>query len=198
VGGVNWLDGTMDVSRPLGLLNVDFLGLSTLTVMQQRAYDLIRARHGVSLNLKNIPVDDPETFSLLGKGHTVGVFQVEGSGMRAYLHEMKPQTLSNIIAMIALYRPGPIGFIPDYIKRMHGEQEVEYRHPGLEPIFGETFGIPIYQEQIMQDAVDLAGYTMSASDDLRKAISKKDNSTFAPYQMNSETAAKEGISVREL
>lgn len=178
----------MQSVEALGLLKVDFLGLSTLTVMQ-RACDLIRERHGTSLSLKNIPVDDPETFSLLGKGHTVGVFQVEGSGMRAYLREMKPQTLSNIIAMIALYRPGPIGFIPDYIKRMHGEQEVEYRHPDLEPIFGETFGIPIYQEQIMRAAVDLAGYTMSASDDLRKAISKKDKTKIEKHRQKFITGA---------
>ena len=138
-----------------------------------RACDMIMARHGVEFNLDNIPVDDPESFKLYGRGQTAGVFQVEGTGMTRYLIEMKPETQDNIIAMVALYRPGPLEFIPSYIKRMHGEEKVEYRHPSLEPIFKDTFGIPIYQEQIMRAAVELASYTPSESDDLRKAIAKK-------------------------
>ena len=109
----------------------------------------------------------------MGDGQTAGVFQVEGTGMTRYLMEMKPQTQDNIIAMVALYRPGPLEFIPSYIKRMHGEEKVEYRHPSMEPIFKDTYGIPIYQEQIMRAAVELAGYTPSELDDLRKAIAKK-------------------------
>jgi len=154
------------------MLKVDFLGLSTLTVMA-RACDMIKARHGKEYTLDNIPVDDPESFKLYGRGQTAGVFQVEGTGMTRYLMEMKPQTQDNIIAMVALYRPGPLEFIPSYIKRMHGEEKVEYRHPSMEPIFKDTYGIPIYQEQIMRAAVELAGYTPSESDDLRKAIAKK-------------------------
>jgi DNA polymerase III subunit alpha len=162
----------MGILDSLGMLKVDFLGLSTLTVMA-RACDMIKSRHGKEYTLDNIPVDDPESFKLYGRGQTAGVFQVEGTGMTRYLMEMKPQTQDNIIAMVALYRPGPLEFIPSYIKRMHGEEKVEYRHPSMEPIFKDTYGIPIYQEQIMRAAVELAGYTPSESDDLRKAIAKK-------------------------
>jgi DNA polymerase-3 subunit alpha len=109
----------------------------------------------------------------MGNGQTAGVFQVEGGGMTRWLVQMKPKNLDNIIAMVALYRPGPMAFIPDYIARMHGEADVEYRHPALETIFQDTFGIPVYQEQLMRAAVELAGYTPSESDELRKAISKK-------------------------
>jgi len=154
------------------LLKVDFLGLSTLTIMQH-ACDMIRERHGVDLSLDNIPLDDPDTFKFLGEGHTAGVFQVEGTGMTRYLVQMQPKNLSHIIAMVALFRPGPMQFIPSYIKRMHGEEEVTYLHPALEPIFKETYGIPIYQEQIIFAAMDLAGYTASEADNLRRAISKK-------------------------
>ena len=162
----------MSVVDSLGLLKVDFLGLQTLTVMQ-RACDLIRERHNVTLNLHNIPLDDEETFKFLGEGHTAGVFQLEGSGMTRYLVQMRPTNLANIIAMVALYRPGPLEFIPSYIMRMHGEEEVSYRHPKMETIFNETYGIPIYQEQIMFAAMELAGYTASEADDLRKTIAKK-------------------------
>jgi DNA polymerase-3 subunit alpha len=162
----------MGILDSLGMLKVDFLGLSTLTVMA-RACDMIKARHGKEYTLDNIPVDDPESFKLYGRGQTAGVFQVEGTGMTRYLMEMKPQTQDNIIAMVALYRPGPLEFIPSYIKRMHGQEKVDYRHPSMEPIFKDTYGIPIYQEQIMRAAVELAGYTPSEADDLRKAIAKK-------------------------
>ncbi|HEX7974230.1 MAG TPA: DNA polymerase III subunit alpha, partial [Anaerolineales bacterium] len=162
----------MNVVEKLGMLKVDFLGLATLTIMA-RACDLIRQRHNIELNLNNIPIDDPATYELLGRGDTAGVFQVEGSGMRRYLIQMKPKELANVIAMVALFRPGPMDFIPGYIRRMHGEEEVDYRHPLLEPIFKETYGYPVYQEQLMFAAMELAGYTASEADDLRKAISKK-------------------------
>ncbi|GAB4499184.1 MAG: DNA polymerase III subunit alpha [Anaerolineales bacterium] len=162
----------MGILDSLGMLKVDFLGLITLTVMA-RACDLIYKRHGIKYDLSNIPINDPKSFELMGAGQTAGVFQVEGGGMTRWLVQMKPQNLDNIIAMVALYRPGPMQFIPDYIARMHGEAEVEYRHPAMEPIFKDTFGIPVYQEQLMRAAVELAGYTPSESDELRKAISKK-------------------------
>ncbi len=162
----------MGVLESLGMLKVDFLGLITLTVMQ-RACEMIEKRHGVRLHLNNIPLDDAKAFELLGNGETAGVFQVEGGGMTRYLVQMKPTKLEHIIAMVALYRPGPMQFIPDYIARMHGEAPVEYRHPSLAPIFGSTFGIPVYQEQLMRAAVELAGYSPSESDELRRAISKK-------------------------
>jgi len=162
----------MGVLDSLGMLKVDFLGLITLTVMA-RACDLIFKRHGVKLDLSNIPIDDPKAFELMGAGQTAGVFQVEGGGMTRWLVQMKPKNLDNIIAMVALYRPGPMAFIPDYIARMNGDQEVVYRHPSMESIFSDTYGIPVYQEQLMRAAVELAGYTPSESDELRKAISKK-------------------------
>ena len=162
----------MHILDSLGLLKVDFLGLSTLTVMA-RACELINLRHGVELDIHTIPVDDPETFELMGRGEVLGVFQVEGVGMRRYLMEMKPRELANVIAMVALYRPGPMEFIPTYIRRMHGQEQVSYPHPTLETIFEETYGIPVYQEQIMFAAMEMAGYTASEADDLRKAIAKK-------------------------
>ncbi len=171
----------MQVLDSLGLLKVDFLGLSTLTVMA-RACELIRERHGVELDIYSIPIDDPETFELLGRGDVLGVFQVEGAGMRRYLMEMKPQELDNVIAMVALYRPGPLEFIPTYIRRMHGEEQVSYQHAELEPIFEDTYGIPVYQEQIMFAAMNLAGYKASEADELRKAISKKKASVLRKHR----------------
>lgn len=162
----------MGILDSLGMLKVDFLGLITLTVMA-KACDLIEKRHGIKLDLNNIPLDDPKSFELMGSGQTAGLFQVEGGGMTRWIVQMKPKSLDNIVAMVALYRPGPMAFIPDYIARMHGEAEVEYRHPALQPIFQDTFGIPVYQEQLMRAAVELAGYSPSESDELRKAISKK-------------------------
>lgn len=162
----------MSIIESLGLLKVDFLGLATLTIMQ-RACDLIEQRHGAKLDLHNIPVDDPETFEFLSAGHTAGVFQLEGSGMTRFLVQMRPRNLDNVIAMVALYRPGPLEFIPSYIRRMHGEEPIKYLHEQMEPIFKETFGIPVYQEQIMRAAINMAGYTASEADELRKSIAKK-------------------------
>jgi DNA polymerase-3 subunit alpha len=129
------------------MLKVDFLGLATLSVMA-RACSLIEARHGKRYDLNSIPLDDPKAFELLGNGQTLGVFQLEGGGMTRDLMQMKPTLLDHVVAMVALYRPGPMQFIPDYIARMHGEADVNFRHPALEPIFGETFGTG-YQEQLM-------------------------------------------------
>jgi len=162
----------MNIVDSLGLLKVDFLGLATLTIMA-KACDFIQQRHGISLNLGNIPTDDAETYELLGRGETAGVFQVEGSGMRRWLMEMKPKELKHVVAMVALFRPGPMDFIPGYIRRMHGEEPVEYKHPWLEEIFKETYGYPVYQEQLMFAVMKLAGYSAPEADDLRKAISKK-------------------------
>jgi|YNPNPStandDraft_1061719.scaffolds.fasta_scaffold00308_8 DNA polymerase-3 subunit alpha len=183
----------MSVIDVLGLLKVDFLGLATLTIMQ-RACDLIEKRHGVRFTLQNIPLDDPETYEFLGQGHTAGVFQLEGSGMTRYLTQMRPKNLSHIIAMVALYRPGPMSFIPSYIQRMHGLEEVTYRHPDLEDVLKETYGIPIYQEQIMFAAMRLANYTASEADDLRKAIAKKKASEVEKHRKKFvEGAVQRGI-----
>jgi DNA polymerase III subunit alpha len=183
----------MGILDSLGMLKVDFLGLITLSVMA-KACDLIEKRHGIKYDLNNIPLDDPKAFELMGSGQTAGVFQVEGGGMTRWLVQMKPKTLDNIIAMVALYRPGPMAFIPDYIARMHGEAEVEYRHPKLEPIFKDTYGIPVYQEQLMRAAVELAGYTPSESDELRKAISKKKQEEIAKHRNKFvEGAVRQGM-----
>lgn len=166
----------------LGLLKVDFLGLVTLTVMQ-RACKLIKERHGEDFTLENIPTDDPATYEFIGKGHTAGLFQLEGSGMTKWIVQMKPNSLANVIAMVALFRPGPMDFIPQYIRRMHGEEPVEYRHPTLEPIMKETFGVAVYQEQVMSAAITMAGYTASEADNLRSAISKKKAEAVAKHAM---------------
>jgi DNA polymerase-3 subunit alpha len=162
----------MEILESLGLLKVDFLGLRTLTIMA-RACEFIKQRHGVELNIENIPIDDPIIYQLLGRGDVAGVFQVEGAGMRRFLIDMKPTRLDHIIAMVALYRPGPIDFIPSYIRRMHGEEKVEYRHAMLEPILSSTYGITVYQEQIMRAVMNLAGYTAAEADGFRKVVSKK-------------------------
>jgi DNA polymerase-3 subunit alpha len=183
----------MQILESLGLLKVDFLGLSTLTVMA-RACDLIEARHGVEMDIHSIPLDDPATYELLGRGDVLGVFQVEGAGMRRHLMEMKPRELANVVAMVALYRPGPLQFIPDYIRRMHGLEDVAYLHPELEPILKETYGITVYQEQIMYTAMNLADYSASEADNLRKAVAKKKAKVLEKHRAKfSKGAVKHGI-----
>jgi DNA polymerase-3 subunit alpha len=163
---------TMDVVEDAGLLKLDFLGLSTLTILRQAA-DLIQERHGIEFTQQNIPLDDPKAFQLLASGNVLGIFQVEGAGFRRVLAEMKPTQYEHIVAVLALYRPGPMEQIPSFIRRMHGEEEVVFRHPLLEPILDETFGIIVYQEQIIQIATQLAGYEPGEADTIRKAVGKK-------------------------
>ena len=162
----------MGVVESIGLLKVDFLGLATLSIMR-KACDLIKQNHGVDLNLNNIPVNDRAAFQLMSRGDVLGLFQVEGAGMRRMLMEMKPSKFEHIIAGISLFRPGPMEYIPTYIKRLHGVEPVEYKHPILEPILEETYGIIVYQEQIIQIAVKLAGYQPGEADEIRKAVGKK-------------------------
>jgi DNA polymerase III subunit alpha len=162
----------MKVVDDQGLMKIDFLGLATLTVMQ-RCCDMIEQRHGKKFAIDTIPIDDPETFAYLGKGNTAGVFQLEGSGMTRTLTQMQPKNLRNVLALISLYRPGPMQFIDTYIKCMRGEETPTYAVPQIKPIMEETYGIPVYQEQIMSATVALAGYSAPESDDLRRAISKK-------------------------
>ncbi len=156
----------------LGLLKVDFLGLTTLTIMA-RACEYIKERGGPDLNLSTIPIDDKEVYKYISEGNTAGLFQLEGGGMTRYLVEMRPETIHHVIAMVALYRPGPMDIIPDYIANMHGKKPVSYQHPKLENILAETYGHTVYQEQIMLAAMELANYTPGESDDFRSAISKK-------------------------
>lgn len=183
----------MNIVDDQGLLKVDFLGLSTLTVMQ-RCCDMIEQRHGIRYEIETIPIDDPETFAYLGKGNTAGVFQLEGGGMTRTLVQMQPKNLRNVIALISLYRPGPMQFIPDYIACMKGEKEPSYRHPDMEKRFAETYGIPVYQEQIMFAAMDLAGYSAPESDGLRKAIAKKRRNKVEEHRIKFiEGCVKNGI-----
>ena len=166
------------VLESLGLLKIDFLGLSTLTVMRE-ACRLIRENHGIEYGLDNIPFEGAaaeHAFRLLSSGEVSGVFQVESQGMRRVLTEMKPSAFEHIIATISLYRPGPMEYIPNYIRRMHGDEEVEFKHPALESTLAETYGIIVYQEQVIQVLNQLAGYTPGEADLVRHAISKKDAS----------------------
>lgn len=154
-----------------GLVKFDFLGLKTLTVLQL-ALDLIK-RKGISLDLIDIPLEDEATFAMLGEGDTVGLFQLESSGMREVLKGLKPDRFEDIIAVVALYRPGPMENIPKYIARKHGREKVDYMHPLLEPVLDETYGIMIYQEQVQRAAQVLSGYSLGKADILRRAMGKK-------------------------
>ncbi len=174
----------METAEYIGLLKVDFLGLSTLTIMR-KACELIARHRGIDYNMDNIPYrhDSPvsdeerlmldEAFAMMGRGETIGVFQVESGGMQQMLRGMRPRVFENIVAAISLYRPGPMDFIPSYNRRMHGEEEIELLHPRLEPILEETYGICVYQEQIMQIAGELFGYELGEADLMRRAVSKK-------------------------
>lgn len=154
-----------------GLVKFDFLGLKTLTVLET-AVKLIR-RRGVKIDLQHIPLDDAKTYEMLGRGETVGVFQVESQGMRRALVDMRPDRFEDLIVLVALYRPGPMANIPSYCARKLGRERVEYTHPKLEPILQPTYGIITYQEQVMQIARDLAGYSYGEADLLRRAMGKK-------------------------
>jgi DNA polymerase-3 subunit alpha len=155
-----------------GLLKMDFLGLKTLSILKT-AIKYVEENHGVHYELDEIPEDDEKTFELYQKGNTIGTFQFESDGMRKYLKQLKPTTLDDLIAMNALYRPGPMQFIPEYIDRKHGRKEVEYPHPDLEELLEPTYGIMIYQEQIMKAAQKIANYSLGEADLLRRAMGKK-------------------------
>lgn len=156
----------------LGLLKMDFLGLKNLTIID-RALKIIKRMHKVDIDINEIPIDDAKTYELFQEGNTTGVFQFESSGMRRYLKELKPTDIEDIIAMGALYRPGPMDLIPDYVLVKHGKKKPSYLHPLLKPILDKTYGIAIYQEQLLQIARDLAGFTLGEADVLRRAIGKK-------------------------
>ncbi len=156
----------------IGLLKLDVLGLSTLTILD-RTFRWIKRTAGEEVNQHSIPLDDPDTYALLSRGETVGVFQLESGGMTRTVKEMQPTEFSDIVALLALYRPGPMEFIPNYIARKYGRESVEYRHPSLEPLLKETYGIIVYQEQIIKIASELAGYSLSEADLMRRAVGKK-------------------------
>jgi len=178
----------------LGLLKMDFLGLKNLTIIEQ-AIRLIKYNHGIEIKIEKIPLDDPETFKLFQEARTTSVFQLESSGMKRYLRDLKPTQLEDIIAMVSLYRPGPMELIPEYVARKHGTREVSYLHPKLEPILKETNGIMIYQEQLMAAARALAGFSLAEADTLRKAVGKKISKLMKEQEHKfKEGAKKQGLS----
>ncbi len=194
----------MEIVDAMGMLKVDFLGLRTLTHMR-KVCEWIEKEHGRKLDLHTIPYeripDDPERdadvkklYDLLATGETTGIFQVEGAGMRRVLRELRPTRFQHIIAVLALYRPGPMDNIPTYIRRLHGEEEVRYHHPILKDILADTYGIIVYQEQIMQIAVAMAGYKPGEADMIRKAVAKKKKKLMEKHKkMFREGALKNGI-----
>lgn len=155
-----------------GLLKMDFLGLKTLTLIKD-AVAIVKERHGVDIDPEAIPIDDEKTYELFQRGETIGVFQYESPGMQKYMRELKPTVFADLIAMNALYRPGPLEYIPNFIKRKHGEEDITYDLEGMEEYLGETYGITVYQEQVMLLSQKLAGFTKGQADSLRKAMGKK-------------------------
>jgi len=162
----------MHAIEDLGLLKMDFLGLKNLTIIEDTLNKIYAIRHE-KVDIENIPLDDKQAYKLLQKGDCIGVFQLESEGMRRYLKQLKPTEFEDIIAMVALYRPGPMALIPDYIAGKYKKKKVEYLHPKLKSILESTFGIPVYQEQVMKIAQGLAGFTLTEADVLRKAMGKK-------------------------
>lgn len=178
----------------IGLLKMDFLGLKTLSIIKE-ALDNIKRSKGVDVDIDNVPLDDKKTYELYSRGETTALFQFESDGMKKYLRELKPTRFEDLIAMNALYRPGPMGYIPNFIARKHGKEKIEYDFPMMEGILKETYGITVYQEQVMLLSRIMAGFTRGQSDSLRKAMGKK-----KPGEMNKlkieylEGCKKNGIS----
>lgn len=158
----------------IGLLKMDFLGLKTLTMIDQ-TLKIVKRTRGIEIDLENLPLDDKQAYEMLSRAEAMGVFQLESSGMRDLLKKMKPSVFDHLVALLALYRPGPLGsgMVDDFIRRMHNPSLIKYDHPVLEPILKETYGIILYQEQVMKIVSDLAGFTLAQADSLRRAIGKK-------------------------
>ena len=182
----------MNCVSDIGLLKMDFLGLRNLTVIDN-ALKMIKANHGVELDMLKIPLDDPEVFKLLSDAKTVGVFQFESQGMQKYLKQLKPTRFEDIVVMCALYRPGPLkgGVVASYIDRSHGKEKPDYMHPSIKPILEETYGVIAYQEQVMRIANVLSGYSMGQADDLRKAMGKKKADVMAKQKASFIQGAKD-------
>ena len=180
----------------LGLLKMDFLGLKTLTVIRNSC-EMIQATKGETIDVDLLPLDDQKTYDLLNEGRTVGVFQLESGGMRNLCREFQLASVEHITALVALYRPGPMDLIPDFIKRRHGKVEIKYEHPLLEEISEETYGILIYQEQVMQATQLLAGYSLGSADLLRRAMGKKKLEEMAKQRKSFVAGCKETNSIPE-
>lgn len=176
---------TKETVEEIGLLKMDLLGLRTLTVMNDAVQIIQRTRpEAQNLDLEKLPLDDAATYDLLSRGETIGVFQLESSGLRSLLREMKPSCLEDLIALNALYRPGPLGsgMVEEFVKRKQGETVVDYWHPTLEPILKDTYGVIVYQEQVMRIASEMAGFSLGEADELRRAMSKKKPEILAAYR----------------
>ncbi len=177
----------------VGMLKMDFLGLKTLSIIKD-GIENVRLKHGITIDIEKISPDDTKTFELYQRGDTVGTFQFESEGMRGYLKELKPNNLEDLIAMNALYRPGPMNYIPVFINRKHGREKVDFPHPWLEDILKPTYGIMVYQEQIMQTAQIIGGFTLGQADLLRRAMGKKDRAVMETQkEVFIEGAAKKEI-----
>src|SRR5262245_7233473 len=174
----------------LGLLKMDFLGLRTLTVLANTV-KLPRGSREIELDFEKVPLDDRATYELLGEAKTFGVFQLESAGMRDALRGLRPERLEDVIAIVSLYRPGPMELIPDFINRRHGRAKITYEHPAMETYTRETYGIMVYQEQIMQIASEMAGFTMGEADTLRRAMGKKDRELMAQQRDKFVVGCKE-------
>jgi DNA polymerase-3 subunit alpha len=179
----------MHACEALGLLKFDFLGLINLTILAD-AVELIARHRGVEIDVDNLPLDDAKTFELLSTGETTGIFQLEGSGMRRYVKDLRPTEVRDLAAMVALFRPGPMANIPAYIKRKHGEEPVTYLHPALEPALKDTYGIFVYQEDIMAAAIAMADYTGPEADNLCYAIRKKNAQVLREHEAKFKAGAK--------
>jgi DNA polymerase III subunit alpha len=162
----------MHAVEDLGLLKMDFLGLANLTIIHDTLNE-IKRNHNIDININDIPLNDKKTFRMLQAAKSTGVFQLESDGMKRYLKELRPTELEDLIAMVSLYRPGPMELIPQYIARKHGKDQIRYLHPKLEPIFKNTYGVMVYQEQLIEAVKTLAGFSIAEADVLRKAVGKK-------------------------
>lgn len=169
-------------NKAIGLLKVDFLGLRNLTILEN-AILYVKATHNIAIDIHNIPLDDAKTFALVARGQTVGVFQLESQGMRRLAKDLQPTKITDIAAMIALYRPGPMDLIPIFLEGKKNAHKIKYLHKDLEPILSETYGVLVYQEQVMEIASKIAGYTMSEADTLRMAMGKKKKALMKKEQM---------------
>ena len=174
---------SMDNVARLGLLKLDFLGLANLTLLA-KAREVIAEQHGIVLDLLKIPINDPKTFELFSSGETMGIFQLESPGMRRYIKELSPTKFTDIAAMVALYRPGPMEHIPTFIKAKHGLESVHYPHPDLVPILEDTYGVIVYQDQVLFIVQRFAGYSLGRADIIRKAMGKKDAAVMKKERQN--------------
>ncbi len=163
-----------DIAK-VGLLKMDFLGLANLTILANAIANVKRHR-GIDVDIMKVPLDDQKTFEMLGRGDTNGVFQLEGAGMRRNVVELKPNSVGELAAIVALYRPGPMAFIPKFIRSKFGQEPITYLHPALKPILEETYGVICYQEHVLRIARAIGGFSMGQADVLRKAMSSKNKS----------------------